>query len=175
VPRRRGLRPRLLAAVVRSKATKAFAAERQVVSRTRAMNTQQPWYAARCLFEHGEFSKRDRLPCYEERIVVFRARSFGEAIRKAEKEAKEYCRGLKTRYLGFVEAFHLFERTLKDGAEVFSLMRSKKMTSKQFIKTYYADGTFHRASIRASKPRKTRTKEPANKALQRTGRRPARR
>ena len=31
VPRRRGLRPRLLAAVIRSKATSAFAAERQVV------------------------------------------------------------------------------------------------------------------------------------------------
>jgi hypothetical protein len=37
MPRRRGLRPRLLAAVVRSKATLAFAAERQVVIRTRAM------------------------------------------------------------------------------------------------------------------------------------------
>ena len=34
MPRRRGLRPRLLAAVVRSKATLAFAAERQVVGRT---------------------------------------------------------------------------------------------------------------------------------------------
>jgi len=33
VPRRRGLPPRLLAAVVRSKATLAFAAERQVVMR----------------------------------------------------------------------------------------------------------------------------------------------
>jgi hypothetical protein len=31
MPRRRGLSPRLLAAVVRSKATLAFAAERQVV------------------------------------------------------------------------------------------------------------------------------------------------
>jgi hypothetical protein len=34
VPRRRGLRPRLLATVLRSNATLAFAAERQVVSRT---------------------------------------------------------------------------------------------------------------------------------------------
>src|SRR6516162_6484541 len=39
MPRRRGLRPRLLAAVVRSKATLAFAAERQVVSRTRVVRT----------------------------------------------------------------------------------------------------------------------------------------
>jgi hypothetical protein len=34
MPRRRGLRPRLLAAVVRSKATLAFAAERQIVGQT---------------------------------------------------------------------------------------------------------------------------------------------
>jgi hypothetical protein len=37
MPRRRGLRPRLLAAVVRSNATLAFAAERQVVSQTGRM------------------------------------------------------------------------------------------------------------------------------------------
>ena len=36
MPRRRGLRPRLLAAVVRSKATLAFAAERQVVGQRAA-------------------------------------------------------------------------------------------------------------------------------------------
>ena len=34
MPRRRGLRPRLLAAVLRSNATLAFAAERQVVGQT---------------------------------------------------------------------------------------------------------------------------------------------
>jgi len=37
VPRRRGLRPRLLAAVVRSKTTLAFAAERQVVRQTQVL------------------------------------------------------------------------------------------------------------------------------------------
>jgi hypothetical protein len=36
VPRRCGLRPRLLAAVLRSNPTLAFAAERQVVSQTEA-------------------------------------------------------------------------------------------------------------------------------------------
>jgi hypothetical protein len=41
MPRRRGLRPRLLAAVIRSKATLAFAAERQVVGRTIWWTDQQ--------------------------------------------------------------------------------------------------------------------------------------
>jgi hypothetical protein len=139
-----------------------------IVSRTHTMATQEPWYAARCLFEHGDFSRRDRVPCYEERVVIFRARSFREAIRKAEKEAKEYCRGLATRYLGFVEAFHLFSSTLEEGVEVFSILRSKKMTSSRFIKTFYDDRSFHRGTLPASRARKTRSRQPANKALQRT-------
>jgi hypothetical protein len=42
MPRRRGLRPRLLAAVVRSNATLAFAAERQIVGQTRRLMTKNP-------------------------------------------------------------------------------------------------------------------------------------
>ena len=41
MPRRRGLRPRLLAAVIRSNATLAFAAERQVVGRTSVVTTME--------------------------------------------------------------------------------------------------------------------------------------
>jgi len=45
MPRRRGLRPRLLAAVIRSKATSAFAAERQVVRPT-GESIMQRWRLA---------------------------------------------------------------------------------------------------------------------------------
>jgi hypothetical protein len=54
MPRRRGLRPWLLAAVVRSNATLAFAAERQVVSRMR-----EGWHGSDylILFEGEEISQ----------------------------------------------------------------------------------------------------------------------
>ncbi len=48
MPRRRGLRPRLLAAVIRSKAISAFAAERQVVRQTvdsARMTSEMTWIA----------------------------------------------------------------------------------------------------------------------------------
>ena len=46
MPRRRGLRPRLLAAVIRSSATLAFAAERQVVGQRRMIPSKMSGVAA---------------------------------------------------------------------------------------------------------------------------------
>jgi hypothetical protein len=109
------------------------------------MRMEEPWYAARCVFEHRDLSRLEGTPCYEERIVVFRARSFREALRKGESEARGYCQdAVECRYLGFIEVFHLFEPALKEGAEVFSVMRSKAMSKAKFIKTYYDDGSFRR-------------------------------
>jgi Domain of unknown function (DUF4288) len=130
------------------------------------MKNEEPWYAARCLYEHRDISKRNGIPCYEERVVVFRARSFKEAIRKGETEARRYGRrGSGTAYLGFIDVFHLFASALKDGTEVFSIMRSKEMPTARFIKTFYDDGSFHRGT---EPPQKRRATKPANRAFQRT-------
>lgn len=47
----------------------------------------EPWYSVRCLFafeaEHGTM--------YEERVTLWRASSFEEAIARAELEAAEYA------------------------------------------------------------------------------------
>jgi hypothetical protein len=68
----------------------------------------------------------------EERVVLFRARSFAEAITKAEKEAKEYCnwkytnpfgQKVKTKYLGACDAFILLDPP-KSGTEVYSGMNA---------------------------------------------------
>src|SRR3954466_8999896 len=127
------------------------------------MKTEQPWYAARCLFEHRSTPGRTGVPCYEERVVVVRARSFGEAIRKGESEAKRYAgTGPGSRYLGFIEVFHLFAAALKNGTEVFSVMRSKAMSEARFIKTYYDDGSFHRGT----QPTRRQAAKPAEKASQ---------
>jgi hypothetical protein len=108
------------------------------------------------------------MPVYEERIVMFRATFFAEAIRKAEKNAKDYCQDVEATYLGFVEVFHLFERTLKEGSEVFSIMRSKKMPKEKFIRTYYEDGSFRRGAEPARKGRGASSPKPSNKPLRRT-------
>ena len=105
----------------------------------------EPWYTARCLFRHSSGSRLSRRRfLYEERLVIIRARSADEAIRKAESEAREYARLTGGRYLGFVETFHLFESRLRSGTEVFSLLRSSNRTPNPFLSRYYDDGSEHR-------------------------------
>lgn len=105
----------------------------------------EPWYAARCVFCHaiGQRLPRRR-HLYEERVIILRARSADEAIREAEREAREYARSTGARYLQFVETFHLLEKRVGSGSEVFSLMRSSNRAPDPFLSRYYDDGSEHR-------------------------------
>ena len=95
-----------------------------------------PWYGVKTLYRtraHGlpksTDSAYDRAATLvEERVVLFKARSFQEAIRAAEREARAYARGdrvnpygqrVTMQYLGACDAFHLFYPPV-DGAEVYS-------------------------------------------------------
>ena len=95
-----------------------------------------PWYGVKTLYRSsalGPPSSTDaaydsKATLVEERIVLFQARGFKEAIRSAEKEARAYARGshinpygqrVTMRYLGVCDAYHLFYPPAA-GAEVFS-------------------------------------------------------
>jgi len=99
--------------------------------------TKAAWYGVKTLFRTeavGKPAARDRaydgsVSLVEERVVLFKARGFDEAIRAAEKEARRYARRryvnpygqrVVTRYLGACNAFAMFEAPAR-GAEVFSL------------------------------------------------------
>lgn len=79
----------------------------------------------------------------EERIVLFRARSYDEAIRKAEKEAREYAsldrinpygQKVVTRYLKACDAFIIYD-SLGAGAEVYSATEviGKQVSDKEIL------------------------------------------
>jgi hypothetical protein len=77
VPRRRGLRPRLLAAVVRSKATLAFAAERQVVRQLAKGHVKKVAVFGNTGGGKSTLSKRlaelTRIPLYPLDMIQYRA------------------------------------------------------------------------------------------------------
>ena len=104
------------------------------------------WYAARCLFRHGALKGTARRKhVYEERIVLVRAGSDREAIRLAERDARKYAgQDAATTYLNYVETYHLFETSIRTGAEVFSLLRSSNLSGSRFLSRYYDDGSEHR-------------------------------
>lgn len=95
------------------------------------------WYAVKTLYRveaSGEPDFTDvgfdeQITLIEERVVLFKARSFNEAIRKAEKEAHSYAKNWKLvnvygqqvtgRYLGSCDAYCLYDPPA-NGIEVFS-------------------------------------------------------
>jgi hypothetical protein len=124
---------------------------------------REPWYGAKCLFLHRGESKQNSIPCYEERITLVKARGFEGSVRKGEAEAKRYAAANDCDYLGFIEVFNLFERRIGDGSEVFSIMRSIRLSKKQFIDKFYDDGTFHDLTLNELKRLKPRKKPPGGR------------
>jgi hypothetical protein len=101
------------------------------------MRTAWKWFGVRTVYRidaRGRPVGRDELyspatTLVEERVVVLKARSFQEAIHKAEVDARRYvadCRHrnpygqlVRARYVGYCEAYRA-DRRIASGAEVFS-------------------------------------------------------
>jgi len=90
------------------------------------------WYAVKSVFRTDVTAvgaAAPRLSSFEERVVLFRATSFDEALHRAEEEAQRYAEEnrwpnehgeeVRTRYLDALDAFSLSDN-LDDGAELYS-------------------------------------------------------
>ena len=96
------------------------------------------WYGVRCLFQHGP---DDRGPTsYEERVTIWQARSFDEAIELAEAEAAQHAADLEdVTDLGLVQVYALPESP-GHGAEVFSLVRDSALASDDYLDQFFDTG-----------------------------------
>ncbi len=96
----------------------------------------------------------------EERVVLIRARSFREAIEKAEKDAKRYAREtnyrnpygqrIKQRYLGMCDAFECYDEP-RAGVEVYS---STEIVGKDISDKYIGDSKLGAESTKMPDPRR---------------------
>lgn len=94
------------------------------------------WFAVKTLYltrAYGRSSAKlrkdeQKTVLFEERIVLHRARNIDSAIRIGEDEARKYSKAVyknafgqivRTKYLGFCDAFELFDFP-ENGVEVFS-------------------------------------------------------
>jgi len=102
--------------------------------------SDEPWYGAKCIFRHDDLKGEDG-HVYEERVVLLKADSFEEAMERAKKEAKDYAQALEgCSYLGFVNVFHIYDKNLGDGTEVYSLMRDSKLGKEKYLTRFFATG-----------------------------------
>jgi hypothetical protein len=108
------------------------------------------WYGVKTAYRveaSGKPSKKDaaydpEATLAEERVVLFKARSFDEAISKAEKEAlvyestytNVYGEEVSCRYVGVCDAFEMPDEP-KAGVEVFSSTRlvSRKVSNREVV------------------------------------------
>jgi Domain of unknown function (DUF4288) len=103
--------------------------------------SDEPWYGAKCVFLHTGI---DGCPgrVYEERVILVRAENFDEAIARAEGMAEGYareCGGCS--YTGFINVFHLYDESIGDGTEVYSLMRTSDLSQDEYLNSFYDTGT----------------------------------
>jgi hypothetical protein len=104
-------------------------------SRIKEAGSNVSWYGVRCIFKW-----RDR-PEYEERVTVWRATSFEAAVERAEAEANEYAADIDFEYLGLAQAFDLKAVQIKDGSEVFSLIRTSLLAPGEYIDRFFETGS----------------------------------
>lgn len=100
---------------------------------------EEPWFAVRCVFSTP--SDADGQTLYEERVTLWRAGTFDEAVKRAEAEAAEYAEDLDMQYVGLAQAYHLAVSDAPgDGDEVFSLFRSSGLPSAEYVSRFFDTG-----------------------------------
>ena len=105
------------------------------------------WYAVRSLFRGqttAEFAPPDLEEgesAYEERITLWQATSFDDAIDLAEAEAIEYAEFMGVEYLAdFGQAYDLADLPPRNGTEVFSLTRYSPLPPEPYIAHFFETG-----------------------------------
>lgn len=74
---------------------------------------------------------------YEERFTIWKTTSSDKAIELAEKEAAEYAADTECEYIGLAQSYHLYDDTIENGSEIFSLMREHNYTPKKYLDRYF--------------------------------------
>lgn len=102
-------------------------------------NPPLQWYSVRCHFRVDEGH-------YEERITVWQAVGFDEAINLAEAEAESYPDG---DYLGSCDCFHLPDAGMQasQGAEIYSLVRASNLEPDTYLRTFFFTGSERSAEV----------------------------
>jgi len=102
--------------------------------------SSEPWYTAKLVFRHlhpGSSCTR----AFEERVVLIRADSEDVAMRRAEQHAAAYANDhADLEDTRFIQLFHVFDDSIDDGVEVFSLNRESALSTDDYLDAFYDTG-----------------------------------
>jgi hypothetical protein len=96
------------------------------------------WYSAKTVYRHRLVQDGVTKTVFEERVVLFHAANFEDATAKAETEASKYCSAVENVvYLGFVSVYYLPEDTVREGTEIYSLMRDSDLSDADYLARFH--------------------------------------
>lgn len=99
------------------------------------------WYGAKAVFRHADLEEHGQR-LFEERVVLIRATSPHEAIRKAEEQARKYAAENGVTWVEeYICTYEMFDEELGEGTEVWSLMRRSALDEAQYLRRFYSTGS----------------------------------
>ncbi len=101
---------------------------------------QTKWYAVRCLFQSPQAEGYS----YEERVTLWNADSFAQAVALADTEALQYATDVsdktsRTEYAGLAQSYWLTDKP-GHGSEVFSLIRDSELPADDYVARFFTSG-----------------------------------
>jgi hypothetical protein len=111
------------------------------------------WYAVRCIFASednkpwGPYDLASGHVDYEERVTLWLADSFADALARAEAEAADHAATLECEYVGLAQAYALPDAP-QSGIEVFSMIRRSTLEPDDYVDAFFDTGTEHQADLR---------------------------
>jgi hypothetical protein len=96
------------------------------------MTGRPSWYSVRSVFAHDG-------GVFEERVTLWRATSFDEALELAEAEAIEYADTEFAEFAGILQAYEIGEQPTH-GTEIFSLQRDSDLDLDAYIERFFDTG-----------------------------------
>lgn len=102
------------------------------------METKKEWFGVKSIIQH----KKDDINylAYEERVVLFLAIDFDDAIMQAEIEANQYCLNDDTvTNCKFYEAYKIFDEKIIERTEVYSKITDSILDIKHYLDLHYPE------------------------------------
>jgi len=96
-------------------------------------------FSVRCIFRWPD-TPATASHTYEERITLWSAQDIDASIALAEAEARSYAAESKSEYLGFCQAYAMYNQVDASAVEVFSLLRESTLAPSEYIETFFATG-----------------------------------
>lgn len=97
---------------------------------------KKEWYGVKCIFSHPELEKKENHNVFEERITICKARSLDKAVKKAEKEAKQYAKDTGCHYTDVCDAYYMTDE-LGEGSEIYSFMIETKFNQEKYLDKFF--------------------------------------